>query len=168
MRIERKHAYYATLEPCDDGSFCVYFNDFAGCASAGKSEADAVENAKIPLSLHLLAEYEARRPLPRPSAPESIPLEPGEKTALVEVDLRDFFPEIFPTDAEEGPDVETLSAEDFDRCGRPRSLTLPLTEDEAEILDALAKRAKLLPTECLRSLFLERYFETYIDESDER
>jgi len=111
-----------------------------------------------------LAEYEARRPLPQPSAPESIPLESGEKTALVEVDLRDFFPEIFPTDADEGPDVETLTAEDFDRCGRPRSLTLPLTEDEAEILDALAKRAKLLPTEYLRSLFLKRYF----DESDER
>ncbi len=59
-------AYWAVLEIGDDGGFGVFFPDLDGCITAGDSAAEAADNAREALSLHLEALEEAGEKPPRP------------------------------------------------------------------------------------------------------
>lgn len=157
--MKRKHAYYATLEPGENGAFWVYFHDFDGQTSFGESETEAAENAKTPLSEALLRLFERGETPPEPTAPEAIPLAPGEKLVKIEIDLHDFFPEVFPKRGGARVGAGRPRKEDGERGGRPHTLNVRLSDDELRALETLAERAKLSKSQYLRSLFLDRFFE---------
>jgi predicted RNase H-like HicB family nuclease len=58
--------YWAVLERGEDGGFGVFFPDLDGCITLGESAAEAAENAREALSLHLETMEEAGQELPAP------------------------------------------------------------------------------------------------------
>jgi predicted RNase H-like HicB family nuclease len=58
--------YWAVLERGEDGGFGVFFPDLDGCITLGETAAEAAENAREALSLHLETMEEAGQELPAP------------------------------------------------------------------------------------------------------
>lgn len=63
----RKVTYLAVLEPADDGGYGVFYPDLPGCISYGKTIAQAQENAKETLELHIYGMEKGQEELPVPS-----------------------------------------------------------------------------------------------------
>lgn len=62
----RKLTYYAVLEPSADG-YSVYFPDLPGCIGYGKNLAEAEEDAKEALELHIYGMERDGDRIPKPS-----------------------------------------------------------------------------------------------------
>jgi predicted RNase H-like HicB family nuclease len=62
----RELKYFAVFEPSNDGGYGVYFPDLPGCASYGKTYAEAEEMAKEALSLHIYGMEKDDEPIPAP------------------------------------------------------------------------------------------------------
>ena len=76
--------YPATIHPEDDGRYSIWLSDISGCCSQGATLAEAVENIKDGLGLYYEEAEEGNLVLPVPSAPDKVPLEPGEFVVIVE------------------------------------------------------------------------------------
>jgi len=62
----RKLTYFAVFEPIKEG-FSVYFPDFAGCISFGKTYEEAQREAVDALSLHIYGMEKDEEKIPMPS-----------------------------------------------------------------------------------------------------
>ncbi|MET0481743.1 MAG: type II toxin-antitoxin system HicB family antitoxin [Aestuariivirgaceae bacterium] len=58
--------YWAVLEKGENGGFGVFFPDLDGCVTLGDTAAEAAENAREALSLHLETMEESGQDLPAP------------------------------------------------------------------------------------------------------
>lgn len=76
--------YPATMHPEEDGRYSIWLSDIKGCCSQGSTLAEAVENIKDGLGLYYEEAEEGNLVLPVPSAPDKVPLEPGEFVVIVE------------------------------------------------------------------------------------
>ncbi len=76
--------YPATMHPEEDGRYSIWLSDISGCCSQGDTVAEAVENIKDGLGLYYEEAEEGNLVLPVPSAPNKVPLEPGEFVVMVE------------------------------------------------------------------------------------
>lgn len=76
--------YPATMHPEEDGRYSIWLSDIKGCCSQGNTLAEAVENIKDGLGLYYEEAEEGNLVLPVPSAPDKVPLEPGEFVVVIE------------------------------------------------------------------------------------
>lgn len=77
--------YYPAIFQKEDVGYSVWLNDVSGCISQGDTFEEAVENIKDALGLCIEASDE-NYTFPAPSSPETIPLEDGQFTVLIEFD----------------------------------------------------------------------------------
>ena len=63
--MERRH-YPAQIEG-QDGAYGIWFADFPGCVSAGRTISEALEGAEEALALHITGMVEDGEPIPAPS-----------------------------------------------------------------------------------------------------
>lgn len=82
--------YPATVHPEDEGRYSIWLSDIKGCCSQGNTLAEAVENIKEGLGLYYEEAEEGNLVLPVPSAPDKVPLEPGEFVVIVEFSPGEF------------------------------------------------------------------------------
>ena len=119
--------FLVVLEPCDDG-YSVYPPALPGCASGGKTLADALHNAQEALLLHLdgllATGGELPAPEPKPKAPDD--LNQGDIVAVVSVD--------------------TSQLDGFNKT-TPVTITIPLIKKV--MVDNAAKRAGMNRSEFL-------------------
>lgn len=81
-----KNAVFPALFEVDSGTIAVSFPDVPGCLTCGGDYADALACAEDALNLLLMHMEDTRQPLPAPSDPASIAIQPGQVLALVPVD----------------------------------------------------------------------------------
>ena len=81
-----KYYYPATLHPEPDGRLSIWFEDLPGCATYGDDLPDAIYMAGDALPGWLYAAEKHGVPIPPPSDPSAIPLEPGETITYVFAD----------------------------------------------------------------------------------
>ena len=153
MKYKRYHAYYALLEPYEEG-FGVSFPDLPGAISVGTDVDDAVFNAQECLAVHLHGEPEEE--LPAPSKREDIEVPKGWQLALVATDVAEYFPEYFE---EEEPKKKSWGGARAG-AGRPKNsgrqatkrLVVRMTEEEDELLTRLAVAAQKTKSDFIRAL----------------
>ena len=153
MKYKRYHAYYALLEPYEEG-FGVSFPDLPGAISVGTDVDDAVFNAQECLAVHLHGEPEEE--LPAPSKREDIEDPKGWQLALVATDVAEYFPEDFE---EEEPKKKSWGGARAG-AGRPKNsgrqatkrLVVRMTEEEDELLTRLAVAAQKTKSDFIRAL----------------
>lgn len=82
-----KSVYAAVLTPIPGSSgYAARVPDVNGCITTGNDINDTMENIKDALAACLCTLEDYDRPIPEPSAPESIQCEPGSILALVDID----------------------------------------------------------------------------------
>ena len=153
MKYKRYHAYYALLEPYEEG-FGVSFPDLPGAISVGTDVDDAVFNAQECLAVHLHGEPEEA--LPAPSKREDIEVPKGWQLALVATDVAEYIPEDFE---EEEPKKKSWGGARAG-AGRPKNsgrqatkrLVVRMTEEEDELLTRLAVAAQITKSDFIRAL----------------
>ena len=153
MKYKRYHAYYALLEPYEEGSG-VSFPDLPGAISVGTDVDDAVFNAQECLAVHLHGEPEEE--LPAPSKREDIEVPKGWQLALVATDVAEYIPEDFE---EEEPKKKSWGGARAG-AGRPKNsgrqatkrLVVRMTEEEDELLTRLAVAAQITKSDFIRAL----------------
>ena len=153
MKYKRYHAYYALLEPYEEG-FGVSFPDLPGAISVGTDVDDAVFNAQECLAVHLHGEPEEE--LPAPSKREDIEVPKGWQLALVATDVAEYIPEDFE---EEEPKKKSWGGARAG-AGRPKNsgrqatkrLVVRMTEEEDELLTRLAVAAQKTKSDFIRAL----------------
>ena len=153
MKYKRYHAYYALLEPYEEGSG-VSFPDLPGAISVGTDVDDAVFNAQECLAVHLHGEPEEE--LPAPSKREDIEVPKGWQLALVATDVAEYIPEDFE---EEEPKKKSWGGARAG-AGRPKNsgrqatkrLVVRMTEEEDELLTRLAVAAQKTKSDFIRAL----------------
>ena len=153
MKYKRYHAYYALLEPYEEG-FGVSFPDLPGAISVGTDVDDAVFNAQECLAVHLHGEPEEE--LPAPSKREDIEVPKGWQLALVATDVAEYIPEDFE---EEEPKKKSWGGARAG-AGRPKNsgrqatkrLVVRMTEEEDELLTRLAVAAQITKSDFIRAL----------------
>ncbi|HEX2431051.1 MAG TPA: type II toxin-antitoxin system HicB family antitoxin [Aestuariivirgaceae bacterium] len=74
--------YWAVLEKGEDGGFGVFFPDLDGCITLGETAAEAADNAREALSLHLETMEEAGQELPTPRDLQELKAEVERNRAL--------------------------------------------------------------------------------------
>ena len=72
----RRLTYIAVFEPANDGAYGVYFPDLPGCISYGKDFTEAERMAAEALSLHIYGMEKDADPLPSPSEPSALTVDP--------------------------------------------------------------------------------------------
>ena len=153
MKYKRYHAYYALLDPYEEG-FGVSFPDLPGAISVGTDVDDAVFNAQECLAVHLHGEPEEE--LPAPSKREDIEVPKGWQLALVATDVAEYIPEDFE---EEEPKKKSWGGARAG-AGRPKNsgrqatkrLVVRMTEEEDELLTRLAVAAQKTKSDFIRAL----------------
>lgn len=78
--------YYPAVFQKEDVGYSVWLNDVNGCISQGDTFEEAVENIKDALGLYFEATADENASIPAPSSPESVTLEEGQFTVLIEFD----------------------------------------------------------------------------------
>jgi predicted RNase H-like HicB family nuclease len=73
------------------GGYSVLFPDFPGCQTQGDDMAEALEMANEVLGVFIAALEEDNIPVPPPSAPQTIQLNPGEFISLVSTDVSKYY-----------------------------------------------------------------------------
>lgn len=82
-----KSVYAAILTPIPDSAgYAARVPDVNGCITTGNDINDTLENIKDALAACLCTLEDYDRPIPAPSAPESIQCEAGSILALVDID----------------------------------------------------------------------------------
>lgn len=156
MKFKRYHAYYALLEPYEEG-FGVSFPDLPGAVSVGTDVDDAVFHAQDCLALHLHGMLEDDDPIPVPSKREEIDIQDGWIPVLISVDMSEYYPEDF----EEEEELEKKSWGGARAgAGRPKNsgrqaskrLVVRMTEEEDELLTRLAVAAQKTKSDYVREL----------------
>ncbi len=159
MKYKRYYAYYALLEPYEEG-FGVSFPDLPGAISVGTDVDDAVFNAQECLALRIQGEPEEE--IPAPSTREQIEVPEGWKIALVAVDMAEYFPEDFEDEEEEEQKKKSWGGA-RSGAGRPKNsgrqatkrLVVRMTEEEDELLTRLAVAAQKTKSDFVRDLIKE-------------
>ena len=80
----KTYLYPAYFRCVASGGYSVDFPDLPGCVSAGDGLEEALSMAREALSLHLYGMAEDGEPMPSPSEPAGLPVEPGSFVAPVE------------------------------------------------------------------------------------
>ena len=82
-----KGVYAAVLTPIPESEgYAARVPDVSGCITTGSDISDTLDNIKDALAACLCTLEDYDRPIPKPSAPESIECEAGSVIALVDVD----------------------------------------------------------------------------------
>lgn len=81
-----KAIYPAIFEKLSSGGFGVRFPDLPGCVTTGNDLADALNMGEDAANLWVCGNEDMGQPIPAPSSPEDIPLEPGFFCTLIQVD----------------------------------------------------------------------------------
>lgn len=160
MKHKRYHAYYALLEPYEEG-FGVSFPDLPGAISVGTDVDDAVFNAQECLSLHIYGMQEEKYEIPVPSKREEISVPKGYQLVLISVDMSEYYPEDF--EEEEEPEKKSWGGARAG-AGRPKNsgrqalkrLVVRMTEEEDELLTRLAVAAQKTKSDFIRYLLKEK------------
>ncbi|MDP2857274.1 MAG: type II toxin-antitoxin system HicB family antitoxin [Bacillota bacterium] len=84
MTVKQTYLYPAIFHFEDDG-VGVAFPDLPGCYTNAKTSEEAMKMAKDALGLHLYGMEQDGDPIPPPSDPASIALQPGEAIVFVEI-----------------------------------------------------------------------------------
>ena len=84
--LKDRYSYIAVFSYDNDG-IAIEFPDLPGCLPcAEKNDMEtALKNAREALGLHLYGMEQDEDPIPAPSLPENIQLEPGQIPVLIEV-----------------------------------------------------------------------------------
>lgn len=85
-----KYSYPAIFTPENKGQFSVLFPDLAGCYTCGDDIADAIIMAEDVLAMTLCDYERESRPIPAPSALETISLQAGEFINYIACDTSAF------------------------------------------------------------------------------
>jgi predicted RNase H-like HicB family nuclease len=88
--ITIKYTYTAVFTPEHNGLVSVAFPDFQGCYTSGDDIADAVHMAHDVLNLTLFDFEQDKKPIPKASKPQDIPLVGEQFTSVIVVDT-DFY-----------------------------------------------------------------------------
>lgn len=78
--------FYPVVFHPEDVGFSVSVPDIDGCFTQGDTMAEAVAMAQDAMGLMLEDYFKSGQPLPAPSLPGDIPLEPGDFVTMVEFD----------------------------------------------------------------------------------
>lgn len=82
-----KNVYAAILTPISDSAgYAARVPDISGCITTGNDINDTLENIRDALAACLCTLEDYDRPIPAPSAPESIQYDTGSILALIDVD----------------------------------------------------------------------------------
>lgn len=79
--------YPAIFSPEESGAFTVTFPDVEGCITCGENMDQAYEMSIQALGLVLSYMEDNKEPIPKPSLPQNIQLNPGEFLIIVEFDM---------------------------------------------------------------------------------
>jgi len=83
----KKLFYPALFHKAEEGGFWVSFPDLPECLTDGDDMEQAYEMAVDALGLALTSKEGEREPLPSPSAPDTISVEPDSFLVIVEFDM---------------------------------------------------------------------------------
>ena len=157
MKYNRFYAYYALLEPCEEGGFYVTFPDLPGDITQGDNIDEATFNAQECMAVHLNGMLGDNDPIPEPSTREQIDVPEGFELKLIPVDMEEYFPEDF--EEEEEPKKKSWGGARAG-AGRPKNsgrqaskrLVVRMTEEEDELLTRLAVAAQKTKSDYVREL----------------
>lgn len=79
-----KLSYPALFHKAEEGGFWITFPDLPECITEGDDMQEAYEMASDVLDLAIAFRQESNKPLPSPSEPDTIPLEPETFCVMVE------------------------------------------------------------------------------------
>lgn len=82
-----KLSYPAIFHKAEEGGFWITFPDLPECMTQGDNMQDAYEMASDTLGLAIVSRQESKEPLPTPSEPYAIPIDPDSFCAVIEFDL---------------------------------------------------------------------------------
>lgn len=83
----KKVFYPAIFQPEEEGGFTVIFPDVDGCVTCGENMEQAYEMASDALGLVLSYMEDNKEPVPFPSAPQNVNLEPNQFLVVIEFDM---------------------------------------------------------------------------------
>ncbi|MGN0763053.1 MAG: type II toxin-antitoxin system HicB family antitoxin [Aristaeellaceae bacterium] len=81
-----KNVYPAVFERFNNGGYGVRFPDLPGCVTTGSNLADALSMAEDAANLWICGQEDIESPIPSPSDPSSIVLDPNCFCTLIQVD----------------------------------------------------------------------------------
>lgn len=79
--------YPAIFESDENGAYTVEFPDIPGCITGGDNMENSYEMAFDALGLVLSHMIDNKEPIPKPSNPQDIPLEPTQFLVVIEFDM---------------------------------------------------------------------------------
>ena len=99
MILQTKYAFCAIFTsdgfdyPQPDNEISIRFPDIPGAISCGDNFTDGVNMAQDCLAIMLIDSLENNLPIPEPTSPDAIKLAVNETLHLIQIDLRDYYPE---------------------------------------------------------------------------
>lgn len=88
--MNSKYSYPAIFTPEKEGGFSVIFPDIENCFTCGDDLTEALFMAEDVLALMLYEYEEKKRPIPAPSAPNTISLKKGEFVNIIACDTLEY------------------------------------------------------------------------------